>query len=212
MSTKLPVLFIDVIDLEWETVTKVLGVFIDENVILKTHINTIFTKISKSIGKLYKAKVNVSKKTIKPNLLFICRQLSKLWKFSLGFYPDNQIVHSFLSKRHSIRLPSLKDQLAHSRLLFKEFGALNINELNISNILWLMFKCKSKKFPKAFENLFIIKPTNKYQLKRSCRLLEPLCKSRFSQLCINYRGPHLWNTMVSGQNTDLDQSTTLKFF
>ena len=64
MSTKLPVLFIDVIDLEWETVTKNLGVFIDENVILKTHINIIFTKISKSIGKLYKAMLMFPRKQL----------------------------------------------------------------------------------------------------------------------------------------------------
>ena len=29
---------------------------------------------------------------------------------------------------------------------------------------------------------------------------------------MNYRGPHLWNTIVLSQNTDLEQSTTLKVF
>ena len=75
-----------------------------------------------------------------------------------------------------------------------------------------MFKCKNKACPKAFENVFTLKPKNKYQLKRSCTLLEPFCKSKFSQLCINYRGPHLWNTIVLSQNTDLEQSITLKLF
>ena len=75
-----------------------------------------------------------------------------------------------------------------------------------------MFKCKNKVCPKAFENLLTLKPKNKYQLKRSCTLLEPFCKSKFSQLCINYRGPHIWNTIVISQNTDLVQSTTLKVF
>ena len=54
-----------------------------------------------------------------------------------------------------------------------------------------MFKCKNKACPKAFENLFTLKTKNKYQLKRSYTLLEPICKSKFSQLCINYRGPYL---------------------
>ena len=75
-----------------------------------------------------------------------------------------------------------------------------------------MFICKSKACPKAFDNLFTLKPKNKYQLKRSCTLIEPFCKSNFSQLCINYRGPHLWNTIVLSQNTDLEQSTTPKVF
>ena len=71
-----------------------------------------------------------------------------------------------------------------------------------------MFKCKSNTCPKAFEILFAFKPKSKYQLKRSCTL----CKYKFSQLCITYRGPHLWNTIVLSQNTDLEQSATLKIF
>ena len=114
-------------------------------------------------------------------------------------------------QKHAIRLLSFKDQFTHSRPLFKEIGALNIYEINIFNISCLMFKCKNKTSPKALENLFTFKPKNKYQLKRSCTLLEPFCKSKFSHLCINHRGPHLWNTIVLSQNTDLEQSTTLKF-
>ena len=64
-----------------------------------------------------------------------------------------------------------------------------------------MLKCKNKACPKAFENLFTLKPKNKYQLKRSFTVLEPFCKSKFSQVCINYGGPHLWNTIVLSQNT-----------
>ena len=75
-----------------------------------------------------------------------------------------------------------------------------------------MFKCKSKACAKPFEKLFTLKSKNKYQLKRSCTLLENLCKSKFSQLCINYCGQHLCNKIVFSQNTDLEQSTTLKFF
>ena len=52
---------------------------------------------------------------------------------------------------------------------------------------------QKKACPKTFKNLFTLKPKNKYQLKRSCTLLEPFCKSKFNQLYINYRCPHLWN-------------------
>ena len=75
-----------------------------------------------------------------------------------------------------------------------------------------MFKCKNKACPKAFENLFALKPKSKYQLNRSRSLLEPFCKIKFSQLSITYRGPRPWNTIVLSQNTDLEQSTTRFFF
>ena len=75
-----------------------------------------------------------------------------------------------------------------------------------------MFKWKNEACPKDFENLFTLKPKNKYQLKRSCTLFERFWESKFSQLSIDCRGPHLWNTIALSQNMDLEQSTTLTFF
>ena len=75
-----------------------------------------------------------------------------------------------------------------------------------------MFKCKNKACPKAFEHLFTLQPKNKYQLKRSCTLPKPFCKTKFRQLCINYRGSYQWNAIMLSQNTDLEQSITLKLF
>ena len=121
----------------------------------------------------------------------------------------------YRQQKHAVRLLSFKDQFTHSRPLFKEISALNIYEVNIFNIFCLMFKCKNKACPKAFENLFIFKPKNIYQLKsakRSFTLFEPFSKSKFSQLCINYRGTHLWNIIALSQNTDLEQSITLNSF
>ena len=68
-NDKFPELFIDGITLEKETVTKFLGVIIDENVTWKAHINTISTKISKSIGTLYRARLIIPRKQL--NQLFI---------------------------------------------------------------------------------------------------------------------------------------------
>ena len=126
MSKKFPELFIDGITLKG-TVTKFLGVFIDENVTWKAYINTISTKISKSIGILYIARLIIPRK----QLSLYCQQ------------------------KHSIRLLSFKDQFILSRPLLKEICALNIYEINIFNILCLMFKCKNKVCPKAFENYLL---------------------------------------------------------
>ena len=118
----------------------------------------------------------------------------------------------YCQQKHAIRFLNFKDQFAHSRPLFKEVGELNIYEINIVKILCLMFRCKNKVCPKAFENLFNLKLKNKYQLTRNYTLLEPFCKSKLSQLCIHYSGPHLWNTIVLSQNTDLEQPIALKYF
>ena len=64
MPTKFPELFIDGISLKRETVTKFLGRFIDENVTWKRHINTISTKICKSIGILYRVRLVIPRKQL----------------------------------------------------------------------------------------------------------------------------------------------------
>ena len=64
MPTKFPELLIDGITRERETVTKFLGVIIDENVAWTAHINTIPTKISKSIGILYRAGLIIPRKQL----------------------------------------------------------------------------------------------------------------------------------------------------
>ena len=46
----------DNIVIERENVTKFLGVLIDENLLWKHHINDVSTKISKTIGILYKSR------------------------------------------------------------------------------------------------------------------------------------------------------------
>ena len=52
----LPFLKMDNIVIERENVTKFLGVLIDENLLWKHHINDVSTKISKTVGILYKSR------------------------------------------------------------------------------------------------------------------------------------------------------------
>ena len=52
----LPFLKMDNIAIERENVTKFIGVLIDENLSWKHHINDVSTKISKTIGILYKSR------------------------------------------------------------------------------------------------------------------------------------------------------------
>ena len=127
--------------------------------------------------------------------------LLKLCIFSLGFFQKNKLSTTYRQQNHSIRLTRFKDKFTHPRPLFKEIGTLSIHEINIFNILYLMFKRKNKAFSNGSENLFTLKPKNTYQLKRTFISVEPFCKGKFNQLCINYRGPHLWKTIVLSHNT-----------
>ena len=164
---------------------------IDRNVTWKAHNNTTSTKISKNIGILYRAKLIIPRKQLKQLYFSFVHSYLNYANIGWGSTQKTKLSILYRQQKHAIWLVSFKHQFTHSRPLFKEILALDIYEIDIFNILCLMFKCKNKACPKAFENLFTLKPKNQYQLRRNFTLLEPFCKSTFSQLCINCCGPHL---------------------
>ena len=64
--------------------TKFRGVYIDQHLEWKTHVNFIAAKISKSVGLLYKAKYYLPSKSLLTLYLYL--SLSYLLQFNLVFY------------------------------------------------------------------------------------------------------------------------------
>ncbi|XP_065656738.1 uncharacterized protein LOC136082088 [Hydra vulgaris] len=63
LPTTMPKILIDELEIKRETFTSFLGIYLDENVTWKPHIDYICTKVSKNIGVLYKSR-NYLNKTI----------------------------------------------------------------------------------------------------------------------------------------------------
>ena len=73
---------------------------------------------------------------------------------------------------------------------------LGLYEMNISQILCFMHKCKIGLIPSIFQNIFTLQPVNKYVTRSRPSLIKPLCKTKFEQFNITFRGPHLWNNLI----------------
>ena len=74
--------------------------------------------------------------------------------------------------------------------------ALNVFQLNIFNILCFMYKCKKNLNPPVFRNILTHRTKTKYALRNENSNQELLYRTSFSQFCISYRGPYLWNKIV----------------
>ena len=148
MPAKFPELFINGITLERETVTKFLGVFIDKNVTWRVHIIKISPKISKIIGIFFYSKANNSKKQLNRICFSFAHGYLNYANLVWGSTRKTKFSTLYRQQKQSIRLLDFKDQFAYSKSLFKETGTLNIYEINIFNILCLMFKCKKNLVPK----------------------------------------------------------------
>jgi hypothetical protein len=196
----LPQLQIDNDVIERETVTKFLGVLIDENLSWKKRIECVTNKVSKSIGILYRTRIIIGKKNLAK--LYFAFVQSYINYACIAWASTNKTKLEPLLRRQkqAVRAINFKDRRTHTSELFLDIKALTIFKLNLYNTLCLIYKSINKTCPPAFHNLATKKPPSKYNLRREGLLYEPLCKTKFSQFSINYRGPHLWNKLIIDRN------------
>ena len=70
-------------------------------------------------------------------------------------------------------------------------------EINLFQILSLIFKCKNRIAPFVFHNLYTLKPPSKYSLRTSNLLSIPFKKTKFNQFSIYFRGSYLWSKTLA---------------
>ena len=194
IPTELPILKIDDVHITRDPVTKFLGVLIDENLSWKAQIANVASKISKSIGILYKATPFLNKTLLKQLYSAFVHSYLSYGNIAWGSTHKSKLETLYRHQKHAVRIINFKDRFTHSKPLFVEMRILNLYELNVFQVLSFMFKCKLDISPKIFLNLFTFRK-NKYTL-RSQFLIEPPIKSKIEEFSISFRGPHLWNKIV----------------
>ena len=70
IANDIPILYIDNFEIIMEIVTKFLGIYLDENLTWKCHIEYVCNKVSKSIGIMYKSR-NILSKRLMQQLYFL---------------------------------------------------------------------------------------------------------------------------------------------
>ena len=211
LPSTLPTLSIDGTIIKHDVVTKFLGVYIDENVTWKHHIDYVSNKVSKNIGILYKARELLDQISLRQLYFAFVHSYLNYTNIAWASTHKSKLEQLFRHLKYVARVINFKDRYTHANPLLKELKALCIYKLNLFNILCLMYKCKNASCPSILCDLYTPKPKNKYVLRDEGFLLEPNCKTKFAQLCINYRGPHIWNTLIL-QKYDISHCTSYPLF
>ena len=66
--------------------------------------------------------------------------------------------------------------------------------------------------PPVFRSIFTHRTKTKYVLQNENSIEEPLCRTNFSQYCISYRGPYLWNKIKISKKITFSDSDSLQAF
>ena len=142
-----------------EHVTKFLGVFIDENLSWKQHIEILSSKISKNIGILYKSRDALSRQCLKQLYFSFIHGYVNYLLIAWAATSQSKLERLNRCQKHATRVIY---RYTHASPLLNDMKALNVFRLNIFNILCFMYNCKQNLNPPVFCNIFTHRTKTKY--------------------------------------------------
>ena len=173
-----------------------LGIFLNENLSWKQHINAIANKLSKTIGIMKLMKKYVANNTLKLlyNSLFLPYINYGILSWGSSYETDiNRIIKL---QKQAIRLISKASYKSHSEPLFKANKLLKFKDLYRFRSYKLMIKWFKKSLPIPIMNMFA---TNSQLNRRSHRNIDKFFinnhRLNISRHHILYQGPNYWNTL-----------------
>ena len=176
-------------------VVKFLGIFIDENISLKHHIDHVCNKISKSIGVISRSSFVLSMRTklslyytlIYPYISYCNLVWSSTYATSL-----NRI---WLLQKRAVRVITNSPYRSHSAPLFEKLKVLDIFKINAFHIARFMFLYHHRFLPESLSNLFVSNnQVHSYYRNLSCYRSHS-CRKNIKQFTILYQGPKIWKSL-----------------
>ena len=105
---------------------KFLGVYIDQHLTWKTHVNFIAAKISKSVGLLYKAKCYLPSKSLLTLYYALIYPYLTYCNFIWACTYVTNMQRIYLLQKRAVRVISKADYKASSKPLFANLKILNV--------------------------------------------------------------------------------------
>lgn len=178
--------------------TKFLGVIIDSGLSWKAHIQYICKKVSKGIGILYKAKRFLNRNTlINLYYTFIYPYLSycnHVW----GSAKTTFLQPLYVLQKRALKIIFCLSRRTSTEYLFSHCKIMPLYDINKYLICMSMYKCHDKQCPRVFQDLFTInEEIHSYNTRLSKGLHIPKIVTERGKTSLRYRGPYLWNAILS---------------
>ena len=156
IANDLPILYINNFEIIRKSVTKLLGIYIDENLTWKYYIEHVCNKVLKSIEIMYKSR-NILSKSLMKQLYFSFTSMKILHGPAL----TNQIQFIFIAIKNMQLGLFMTRSVLHTKPLLKHEKASTTYKINLFQLLSWIFKCKNRTAPFVFHNLYTIKPPSR---------------------------------------------------
>ena len=114
-----------------ESVTKFLGIFINENLTWKYHVEHVCNKVSKSIEIMCKSRNSLGKRLMKQLYFSFIHSYPDYANMARASINKSNLISLYRHQKHAIRIIYDKDRFAHAKCLSKHVKALTVYEINL---------------------------------------------------------------------------------
>ena len=182
--------------LERVTEIKFLGIIVDEQLNWKAQVQYVNTKLSKSIGVIYKAAPILSENALRnlyytfcyPHILYGIIVWGKAYKTNI-----NPLQ---ITLKKILRIITKSPYLTHTEPLYKRLKIMKIYEVYKLRTSTFIFLHSLKALPNVFQNMFTTN-TSSYTTRQTNDYKLPQCKTNIKKNSILYQGPFEYNKLTN---------------
>lgn len=175
---------------------KYLGVYIDDKLSWKYHINHLANILSRNVGILYRCKFFFERKQLMmlynslvlPYINYCCI----VWGHTFPSY-INKLA---LLQKKAVRIIIGSTRLAHTNPIFVQLNILKIDDIVKQQALLLIHKKLNGLLPQNISELFTLKEETGFNTRRIQHIVETFTDKRYRTNTIGWVGPRLWNSIA----------------
>ena len=176
--------------------TKFLGIFINEELSQKCHINHISMKVSKMVGIMAKARHHLSLKLlftlydtmIDPYLTYC----NVIWANTYS----TRLSSIFMLQKKIVRIITFSNYTEELRRLFKPLKILDIYELNTYLTRIFMYQYYHSNLPPYFINFFVQnESTHSYNTRSATKIHIEFKLTNYAKFSLRCKGAAMWNSL-----------------
>lgn len=185
-------------EIERVTVTKFLGVLVDEKLNWKQHISSLRGKLSKCSAIIYKASSILQSTTLITlyNTLFLpyIAYCAEIW----GNACLSNLNSIILAQKRVIRIVAKAHKFDHTNILFSKYCILKFVDLVRLKIALVVHKAKFKSLPPNLQRKFRFNTEDlKPNLRNASHFKVSYSRTSLKQRCISVNGVNMYNALPS---------------
>ena len=188
-----------------------LGVILDEHISWKPHISHIASKISKSIGIIFRSSFYLSKHALLTLYYSLVLPYIQYCILVWGSTYSSNLNRIALLQKRVVRIINKEKFDAHTDPIFKELKILKLDDIFLFHLGKFMYLFQNNLLPRPFGNLILrTNEVHNYNTRSSNQNLfyVPFCRTNLRQFCVHYQGPFFFNTL----NSDIRNASSVSQF